>query len=104
MAGTRTATLIEVGLWLRVNHPSGFFAGWDSAWRQQHLSGGSVSRADEVFWQHDVHVGYRWPRRHAEVRVGVLNLTDSDYRLDPLNLMAEPARRRTFHASLRLNF
>ncbi len=104
MSGTRTATLFEVGLWLRVNHPSGFFAGWDSTWRQQHRSGGAVALPDEVFWQHDVHVGYRWPRRHAEVRVGVLNLADSDYRLDPLNLMAEPARQRTFHASLRLNF
>lgn len=104
ISGTRTATLIEVGLWLRVNHPSGFFAGWDSTWRRQQLSGGSVARPGEVIWQHDVHVGYRWPRRHAEVRVGVLNLTDSDYRLDPLNLLAEPARQRTFHASLRLNF
>ena len=105
MAGTRKATLLEVGLWLRFNHPSGVFAGWDSTWRQQRLSGGTgVALPEEAFWQHDVHVGYRWPRRHAEVRIGVLNLADTDYRLDPLNLMAEPARQRTFHASLRLNF
>ena len=104
MSGARTATLLEVGLWLRMNHPSGFFAGWDSTWRQQWLSGAGAPGTGDVFWQHDVHVGYRWPRRHAEVRLGVLNLTDTDYRLDPLNLMAEPARQRVVQASLRVNF
>jgi outer membrane receptor protein involved in Fe transport len=87
-----------------MNHPSGFFAGWDSTWRQQWLSGAGAPGTGDVFWQHDVHVGYRWPRRHAEVRLGVLNLTDTDYRLDPLNLMAEPARQRVVQASLRVNF
>jgi hypothetical protein len=51
-----------------------------------------------------VFVGYRFPRRYAEVRLGILNLTDSDYRLNPLSLHSALPRERTFIASLRLNF
>lgn len=103
MAGVRRATLVEVGLWVRLNHESGVFAGWDSTWRAQWRSG-LGGRGEEDFWQHDLHVGYRWPRRHAEIRVGIQNLADTDYRLDPLNLMVEPARGRLMYGSLRLNF
>jgi len=38
------------------------------------------------------------------VTVGVLNLSDRDYHLNPLNLTAELPRQRTFYASLRLSF
>ena len=48
--------------------------------------------------------GYRFLRRHAQVQLGVLNLTDRDYRLNPLNLYAELPRQRTFTASLQFNF
>jgi hypothetical protein len=48
--------------------------------------------------------GYRFAHRHAEVRVGVLNLPDADYRLNPLNLYAELPGAPMFVASLRLNF
>jgi len=36
--------------------------------------------------------------------VGVLNLTDQDYRLNPLNLYPDLPRSRTFAASLQFNF
>jgi hypothetical protein len=36
--------------------------------------------------------------------VGVLNLLDNDYRLDPINQYAELPRSRTFYARLLLNF
>ena len=56
------------------------------------------------FWQFNAFVGYRFPRRFVEVSVGVLNLTDRDYRLNPLTLYAELPRERTAVVSLKINF
>ena len=49
-------------------------------------------------------VGHRFLQRRAEVRVGILNLGDQDYRLNPLNLHEEYPRERTFYAALKLYF
>jgi outer membrane receptor protein involved in Fe transport len=62
----------------------------------------SLATAD--FWQHNVMVGYRFAHRHAEIRAAILNVADTDYRLNPLNLQRELPRGRTFVGSLRLNF
>ena len=48
--------------------------------------------------------GYRFPRRKAELTLGVLNLTDQDYRLNPLTLYDELPRGRTFMSQLRFSF
>lgn len=98
------ALLQQVSLTLNFNHPSGLFAQWESAWNGQLNSGYSPELAGADFWQHNLMVGYRFARRHAEFRLGVLNLADTDYRLNPLNVQAELPRARTFLASLRLNF
>src|SRR5260221_8139284 len=41
----------------------------------------SLAEPGDDFWHFNAFVGYRFPRRRAELRVGVLNLTDRDYRL-----------------------
>jgi outer membrane receptor protein involved in Fe transport len=56
------------------------------------------------FWQFNLFAGYRFPRRRAELTFGLLNLTDQDYRLNPLNLYLELPRQRTLLVSLRFNF
>ena len=56
------------------------------------------------FWQVNAFVGYRFPRRRAEIRLGLLNIADQDYRLNPLNLTAELPRERTLLASFRFSF
>jgi hypothetical protein len=48
--------------------------------------------------------GYRFPRRKAEILVGLLNLTDQNYRLNPLTLYNELPRRRTLMARFQVNF
>jgi len=48
--------------------------------------------------------GYRFFRRHAQVQVGVLNLTGRNYELNPLNLYTELPRTRTFTASCQFHF
>lgn len=98
------SVLHHVQLTAAFNHPTGWFAQWTSHWYSQSNTGYTPDRPGDDFWQHDVAVGYRFARRRAELRVGVLNLADTDYRLNPLNLYSELARERTFYTSLRLNF
>jgi outer membrane receptor protein involved in Fe transport len=98
------AILHQLAFNLTLNHPTGLFAQWQSAWYHRSNSGYTPALADADFWQHNVFAGYRFPRRYAEVRLGVLNLFDTDYRLNPLNPYAALPRARTFTASLKLNF
>jgi outer membrane receptor protein involved in Fe transport len=98
------AVLQHEQLFLIYNHPCGFFAEWSSDWYHQGNSGYSPALPGDDFWQHNIFAGYVFPHRRAELRLGLLNLTDQDYRLNPLNLQSELARGRTFTASLRINF
>ncbi len=97
------ATLQQLSLAANMNLPCGFFGQWQSDWYHQNNSG-SPSLADSDFWQHNFFAGYRFPRRYAEIRLGVLNIFDRDFRLNPLNLYPDLPRGRTFTASLRINF
>lgn len=104
LSQTQRSLLGQLHLQLLFNHPSGIFAQWNSDWYHQSNAGYAVDRPGQRFWQHDLHVGYRFPNRRAELRVGVLNLLDQDYRLNPLNIHGDMARHRTLTTSLRLNF
>jgi outer membrane receptor protein involved in Fe transport len=85
-------------------HACGLFAQGEALWSWQKNEGYSPALPGEDFWQLNVFVGYRFPKRRAEIRVGLLNLTDQDYRLNPLNLTSELPRDRTFVASLKFRF
>jgi hypothetical protein len=98
------AVLHHLAFSLGYQHPSGFFAQAETDWYRQSNTGYSPDRPGDDFWQQHLWLGWRFPRRHAELRLGVLNLTDTDYRLNPLNLYSEPPRHRTLAVNLRLNF
>ncbi|MBK7999452.1 MAG: TonB-dependent receptor [Verrucomicrobia bacterium] len=98
------STLHQIHLHAVMNHATGFFEGAGAVWSAQENDGYQPGRAGDNFWQFNLYAGYRFPNRRAEVRVGLLNLTDQDYRLNPLNLTAELPREGTFVASLKLNF
>ncbi len=98
------ATLHQVSLFGRFNHPSGLLGQVESLWTRQSNRGVSSDLPGDDFWQVNAFVGYRFPRRVAEVRVGVLNLTGQDYRLNPLNLTADLPRHRTVMVSFRFNW
>ncbi len=53
---------------------------------------------------HQVSLGANFNHPSVELTLGVLNLFDTDYRLNPLNVHSELPRGRTLVASLRLNF
>jgi len=84
--------------------PCGFFARADGVWTHQNNSGDSSSLNDQDFWQCNLQAGWRFYHRHAEVTVGILNVTDQDYNLNPLNLYNETLRARTFFTELKFHF
>ena len=96
--------LQQVSLTANFHHACGAFASWESAWFSQSNSGYTPALADANFWQHNIFAGYRFPRRVAEIRLGLLNLFDTDYRLNPLNIHADLPRKRMLVATLRLDF
>ena len=86
------------------SHASGFFGEAQGLWWHQSNHQDASALGDEDLWHANAFAGWRGWRRRAEITVGVLNLTDRDYRLSPINLIAEPLRDRTFFARLRLSF
>lgn len=98
------ATLHQLDLYSLVNFPFGLFSRLDALWSSQSNSGYSQTLSGSDFWQLNLFVGYRFPRRHAEVRVGLLNATDQEYRLNPLNLYQELPHDRMAVLNFKLNF
>jgi outer membrane receptor protein involved in Fe transport len=98
---TSEGTLHQLRLYGLLNHPSGFFCGAEGLWNLQENGGYTPPLPGTDFWQANVFAGFRFWRRHAQLQVALLNLTDQDYRLNPLNLMtSELPRARTLTVSL----
>ena len=98
------SVLHQLRLSVLYNHPCGVFAEAQALWKAQSNQGYTPNRPGDDFWQFNLMAGYRFPRRRAEVSVGLLNLTGRDYRLNPLTLYNELPRERALVARLLLNF
>jgi Tfp pilus assembly protein PilF len=110
---TRRADLHRVHLGLLYQHPSGFFARTEGQWYlQENLGSAPVERSavrerdlpDDAFFQWNLAAGLRFPRQRGDLTLGVLNLADADYRLNPISPHDELPRERVFYAQLRLRF
>lgn len=99
-----SALLHQARLFVHFQHPSGFFSTVEALWHNQDNFHYSTDLKGNEFWQFNLYAGFRWPNRRAEVRLGLLNVTDQDYRLNPLNLAADLPRERTLAFTLKLNF
>jgi len=99
-----SATLHQLDLHTIYNHRSGFFVQLQALWNRQSNKGYFADMPGDDFWQFGAIAGYRFPRRKAELTLGVLNFTDQDYRLNPLTLYDELPRGRTFMSQLRFSF
>jgi outer membrane receptor protein involved in Fe transport len=99
------AVLQQVELDTVFNHRSGLFAQFQALWYSQSKTGFAPSEMPgDSFWQFNIFAGYRCLRRRVELTAGLVNLTDQDYRLSPLNLYNELPRSRMFVMRLQLNF
>jgi Tfp pilus assembly protein PilF len=98
------ATLHQISLFGNYYLPCGFFSQVQANWYAQSDKGFAVNEPGDAFWQFNLFAGYRFPKRHIEVQVGVLNLANQNYRLDPLTYYLDPCRTRSFYSSLKFNF
>jgi tetratricopeptide (TPR) repeat protein len=101
---TVNGVLHQVYLNATWNHPSGLFAQFNALWSLQRNRGYSPAEPGDNFWQLNFLAGYRFPRRQAQISIGILNLTDCDYRLEPLTFYNELPRSRTIAAQFTFNF
>ena len=99
-----SAQLHQVWLYGIFQHRCGFFAQVDGVFSDQTNDGYTPALAGDSFWQFNAFVGYRFLQRRGEIRVGVLNITDEDYQLNPLTLYNELPREQTLTVSLKLDF
>ena len=98
------ATLHQGQLFALYNHPSGFFARLEGYWARQSNVGYSPDIPGDDIFQCNAYAGYRFRRNYGEVTLGFLNMTDQDYKLNPLNYYNELPRERTLVARVRFNF
>ena len=98
------SVLHTINLHANWNHPSGLFSIFEGNWYHQNNLGFSPTEPGDDFCQFNVYAGYRFWHRRAEFTLGLLNVGDQNYRLEPLNLYDEMARSRTLLARLRFNF
>ena len=92
------AILHELDLDVLWNHNSGVFAGFQASFFAQNNRDDAAALEDSAFCQFNANLGYRFLQRRAEIRLSLLNLTDQDYHLNPLNLHPDLARGRTLTA------
>jgi tetratricopeptide (TPR) repeat protein len=96
------STLNEVSLFGNFAAPCGFFSLVQANyWDQFNTLPGE---GGDGFWQFNLYAGYRFPHRHVELTVGVVNVGNQDYHIDPVTYFLEQAHSRTFVASMKFNF
>jgi hypothetical protein len=100
--GRLKARLGEVDGYALFDHPSGFFARAEVHWYGQSDLGWTPVEPRVSFFQENLFAGYRFAHRHAELQLGILNLSGGDYNLNPLTVYQELPRKRVLDA--RLNF
>jgi len=98
------ATLHQGQIFALYNHPCGFFGSIEGYWARQSNVGYTPDIPGDDIWQLNVYVGYRLRRNFGDITIGFLNLTDQDYKLNPLNYYNELPRNRTLLVRARLNF
>jgi tetratricopeptide (TPR) repeat protein len=98
------AELHNVNLFLLYNHTCGFFARAEALIYWQHNVADSAGLEDDSFYQVNLWTGWRFPRQRVEFSVGVLNLNDTDYRLNPITPYSELPRERVFATRLLFSF
>ncbi|HEY1790102.1 MAG TPA: FecR domain-containing protein [Verrucomicrobiae bacterium] len=103
-AQNQSAYLHQIGSYLLFNHPSGLFARFEAhGYLQENIGYGGAEPGDN-FVQLNLLGGWRFWQRRGEVLIGVLNLTRSNYSLNPLTEYPELPRTRVFYGQFTFEF
>jgi Flp pilus assembly protein TadD len=103
-AQIQSARMQQLELHANYYLPCGFFSQVQSVWTAQSNLGYTPELADAGFWQFNAYFGYRFWHRAAELRIGILNIADQNYLLNPLNLYDDLPRSRTLSVSFKFFF
>jgi len=99
-----SARLNQLNLYAIYSQPCGFFSRFEAIWSQQSNMGYSPALPGDDFWQFNIFAGYRFYHRAAEAQIGLLNIGDENYKLNPLNLYNELPRERTLSVLFKFYF
>ncbi len=98
------ADLVKISWNFHYQSSNGFFArGEFTYWWQENRNYDPVLPGDS-FRMVDIEVGYRLKSDRGEFVLGLMNLTDEDYQINPLNNFNQIPRERTFIAAGRISF
>jgi tetratricopeptide (TPR) repeat protein len=98
------ATLHQAQAFVIYNHPSGWFGRLEGYWARQSNVGYSPDEPGDEIFQLNAYAGFRFRRNYGDVTLGLLDINDQDYKLNPLNYYSELPRQRTLAVRVRLNF
>ena len=94
------ATLNQPQIGLAWQHSSGIFAETRGTWFMQENEGFPNEHAFVL----DASTGFRDPSSRRELRVGVMNLADQSYTLNPLTSRDEPVSQRMFFIEFKQSY
>ncbi len=98
------ATLHQAQAFVIYNHPSGWFGRLEGYWARQSNVGYFPDEPGDEIFQLNAYAGFRFRRNYGDVTLGLLDINDQDYKLNPLNYYSELPRQRTLAVRVRLNF
>lgn len=99
-----SATLYTGSLYARYQHTNGWFAGTDLQYWIQQSHSISPEIADTYAPNLNLSFGYRLQQQRGEITFSILNLTDEEYELNPVNNYNQPPHERTFVIQTRFSF
>ncbi|GAA5480310.1 hypothetical protein Hhel01_03835 [Haloferula helveola] len=100
----QSSELHDAEAYIIYNHPSGWYGRLSGRFLSQDNGGYTPARPGDSWTQIDCAIGKRFFHNRASVEAGVLNLTDRDYRFNPLITLPEQPRERTFYLEVRADF
>lgn len=101
---TVTSDLHQVSAYALFNHPKGWFARFEANWYHQQNTGFTPAQPGDDLVQLNLLAGYQFTRQRFALTVGILNLTDQDYQLNPLTIYSDLPRERVFYTRLSFRF
>ncbi len=103
-ATVESSALHQAETYLIWNHADGWFSRLSARLFAQDNSGYGTPRPDDTWSQLDLSVGKRFFQNRGSIEIGILNLTDENYRHNPLISLPESPRERTAFVELRLDY
>ena len=91
-------------VYARYQNPNGWFATTDLQYWYQENNSIESEIDNESAPNLNLSIGYRLQKQKGEVRISILNLTDEEYELNPLNNYRLPPQERTFVIETRFSF